>query len=405
MRSNSLINREINLNKLLRVYGTLLFLVISSLIISITYGIDELVATAVALGLIFPLLFLFEWPKYTGLIYTSFFIVIIVKIYYLMTLNPLAGPDEVNYYNQLIQYDGNLWGFVNYFIEELKTNHILMSAYPAFGIAYIPIYALLNTDSVYLIVIINLFSLVLLSFLIYKINVKHFDFDVANRDLFLSIAAAGIIISPSMMFWTSTFSKDVFGILVAIASLYFFLQKRKFISILLLAYATMIRPYSIVFVFIYYCIYKKKYKLLSFGALASIAIVFYFVGFEGVINSILSIAYLIASPNPLSVENWINYPIPAIESILIAGAVLLSAYLFMKDKKSRGFFYLCFTSILIYALTMTLVGHEFVTGRGGDYGVGVIGDNIMRKKLPVIMIFYTMLAYTFCNLTKRVRIK
>src|SRR5690625_3447137 len=103
------------------------FLVIGIILVNLTYGIDDFFATVIAMSIILSITLFFDWPKNTGLIYFSIATMFAVKIYYLFTLDPIVGPDEINYYAQLTKYDGNLKGFMMFFFEELKNEHLFMS--------------------------------------------------------------------------------------------------------------------------------------------------------------------------------------------------------------------------------------------------------------------------------------
>lgn len=330
-------------------------------------------------------------------------IMVVGKILYTILLDPLTTLDATRYYAQVILYQNNFAQFFDFFWEEFTTNHVMSSAYPSFGIIYIPFYILFNTDNAFLIVILNTISLILIAYFSYLITKKNFWQVVNNNELFLSLIFAGVLISPTLMFWSSTFSKDVFSILIAIIALYFLLNKRYILFFIFLVYATMLRPYSIAIILIYFAFYKGTTKVMWAGILGSLAIVAYNVGLTGVINTFNTMVYLIASPNPLSLENWNRFFLLEIEIILILIMLALSIYVFVNKKESRKFYLLALSALFIYSCVMTMVGFGVIDSRDEIYSLGSVGDDISRKKLPIIVLYYTVISYTIVNLKSKLR--
>lgn len=325
-------------------------------------------------------------------------IMVLGKILYAIVLDPIATSDATRYYAQVINYESNFVQFLEFFWTSFTTDYLMMSAYPAFGIAYLPLYVLLNTESPLLIVLFNTFSLVLISYFSYLIIKKHFWQNINNRSVLSGLVASGLLISPTLMYWSSTFSKDVFSVLIAIMSLYFLLNKRHILFLLFLAYATMLRPYSIAIIVIFYALFKGSKRIMWLGVLGSVAVVAYYVGATGVINTFNTMAHLIASPNPFNLDNWDTFFLLEVEILFILGVLALSFLVFVNDKESRKFYFLALGVLFIYSCVMTLVGFEVVDGRELDYGLGSVGDNMSRKKVPIILLFYTVISYTFVKL-------
>lgn len=380
------------------VLYSVLYILIGRIALNLNDGSTAIIFLIAALV---PLVLLMKWQVDVKLILLVMFLFILGKIYYFLVLDPIVGPDAVRYYQQVFDYRNNFDYFLNFFWEEFKDKHLLSSAYPSFGIVYLPFYNLFNTTNLYLLIIFNSLSLIFIAYISLLTVKKHFNYNVKNKKLFYFLVATGILISPAFMYWSSTFSKDIFSLLIVVIALYFLLGKRYFLFLLFIAYATMLRPYSIIIVLIYYAVFKKSTKIMIVGVLGSLATVFYLIGITGVINSIYSFAYLLLAPNPFSLENWGTFFLIEIEVLLIASSFLLSLYVFIKNKSSRKFYLLVFMGLIIYSCVMTLVGNEAVSNQGGEYGFGVVGDNITRKKLPMIVMFYIITAYTFTNLFRK----
>lgn len=165
----------------------------------------------------------------------------------------------------------------------------------------------------------------------------------------------------------------------------------------------MLRPYSIAIIVIYYMVYKGSRKLMWLSIIASVAVVAYYVGVTGVINIFNTMAYLIAAPNPFSLDNWDRFFLLEAEILLILGTFALSLYVFINDKESRKFYLLALGALFIYSCVMTLLGFGVIDSRDQAYGLGSVGDDISRKKLPIIVLYYTVISYTLMKLRSKFR--
>lgn len=391
--------RDISI-KMLSVVLIILSIILSRSLLNTEGNISHLIVIGMLIAVSIVAFFL-KWTYPSRAIIVGLMVMFVGKVYYLYTLYPVIGPDGVRYYAQISSYD--MSSFLSFFWESLRNDHILMSAYPAFGIAYLPFYYLFNTDNVYLIVVLNTISLVGIVFVGYRITEKYFYDRLKNNKTLLTMIAIGVLCSPSYMYWTSTFSKDVFSLFIAFLALYALLEKRFLLFLLLTAYATMLRPYSIAIIAIYFILYKGYFKLSLLMLLGSLGIVWYSTGFVGVTNALYSTLYLVLAPFPLNLENWSLYFLPVAEVMLFSAFLLVSLYVFINNKKTRKFYMIALIGLVIYACVMALIGNAHITSRNLDYGFGTIGDNITRKKLPLIFMFYTVIAYTVVNLPRRKR--
>ncbi|WP_042221719.1 hypothetical protein [Oceanobacillus manasiensis] len=370
----------------------------------VLFGVDETIAILILTVALLPFILMLNEMKGRNINIIALIIpgviMILGKIMYAIILDPLATLDATRYYVQVAQYQHNFDQFLDFFWASFTTDYLMMSSYPSFGIVYLPMYILFNTDSPLLIVLFNSTNLILISYFSYLITKRHFWQEV-NNTLFSRLIIAGLLISPTLMYWSSTFSKDIFSVLLAIISLYFLLDKRYILFFLFLVYSTMLRPYSIVIIAIYYVFYRGSKKLMWMGVLGSTAVVAYYVGVKGVVNIFNTLAYLIASPNPFSLVNWDRFFLLEVEILILLGGLALSFYVFINDKQSRKFYLLALGGLYIYSCVMTLLGFGVIDGREQSYSLGSVGDDMSRKKLPIIVLYYTVISYTIVRLSKK----
>src|SRR5690606_9897925 len=110
------------------------------------------------------------------------------------------------------------------------------------------------------------------------------------------------------------------------------------------------------------------------------------------------------APFPFDLENWKLYPLIVPEVIFLIVMFALSAHVYFNNKDTRAFYKVCICFLLIYACVQVLNGHAFVSGRW-EYTVGQVGDNLNRKKLPMIILYYTIAAYTIVHFKQKWNVK
>lgn len=378
------------------MYIMLMFLLVSFLV----SGIDPNIMIILQLLFVVAYALSMKWPNIPHVIVIGLTVLVLSKLFYVFTLNPLLAStsDEVKYYGQMLAYKHDLMGFYSYVFAEMQ-QQIRISAIPAYGVMYMPFYSLLSYDDSIFINVFNSIILISLIYTVYRIYDKHFMWQLedANRNKFQRLVILFLFISPVFMYWTSTFSKDVPSIFITFLTLYCLLNKRYFFFLLFLIYGTMLRPYTIVFVVGYYLVVKKQLRLAMLGVIFSLAVVFWVVGVPGVLNVFYSTAYLLMAPSPLDLANWISYPLIVPEVIFLLVMFGMSAHVYFNKKETRSFYQVCLCFLLIYACVQVLNGHAFVSGREWEYTVGQVGDNLNRKKLPMIILYYTVAAYTLVH--------
>lgn len=128
------------------------------------------------------------------------------------TVNPLAGPDEIHYYEQVTTFE-KLSQFMPYAIEQVQTGWMNISAYPVFGMLYMPFFKWLELDDPLAIILFNTVILILIVNNAYKLNESRFNYALPDpdnaRQPFILISVIGLMLSPSLMYMSSLFAKDI----------------------------------------------------------------------------------------------------------------------------------------------------------------------------------------------------
>lgn len=244
-------------NKLYRYYLMLLYFISIFLIVRFTIPFGTGLTYVLFIGSIASFIFLYRWPNYPKTILFLFSFLIIIKLITFFIINPLAGPDEVRYH-QLLSSFPTIKDFLVYFWDDVSTNYFGANSFTMFGIIYFPFFELVGSKDPLIIVTLNTLLFISSIYLIHLLNKQHFQFEVKNK-FFITVVALSFL-SPSLLYWSSTFSKDIFAMFLALLSLYLLLNKKYLWCAIALLFATALRPYSIVIVFSYYILYKKMYR-------------------------------------------------------------------------------------------------------------------------------------------------
>ncbi|MFC4775859.1 hypothetical protein ACFO9Q_03580 [Paenibacillus sp. GCM10023252] len=386
------------LNNSMRTLLLLVYALILPLTARWVFALDERLALVIYFALLLPLFFLFRWPNAPGMLMAGFLTMLIGKLSYAVTVNPLNGPDETHYYEQVVSFE-RLSQFLPYAMEHFQTQWANISAYPVFGMLYMPFYKWLEIEDPLAITLLNTVLLILVVNRTYRLNEKYFGYTLPDSDksrhLFYVVAVFGLLVSPCMMFMSSLFAKDVFCVLLGLYGATLLLERRWILFLLVLAYSTGLRDYALVYTFGFYFLYAGKLKT-SIGVLGAAALLIVWqIGPLGMINAGMLSVFLFMSPNPMNPGNWEPKTLlRTIEAVYMTVVLMLSVYQFVKYKETRRFYLIAAIMLFTYACALVLVGYVTVTGRDLEYGVGTIGDNMVRKKLPVIPLLYTISAYT-----------
>lgn len=358
---------------------------------------DVRMALVAFFALLLPMFALLRWPHTPLALMTGFILMLVGKLTYAITTDPLAGPDEVHYYEQVTGFE-RLSQFLPYAMEHFQTQWMNISAYPVFGLLYMPFYKWLQLDDPLAIIWLNTVLLMLTANSAFQLNDRYFSYQLPEdgKETFDRTLIFTLLASPSMMYMSSLFAKDVTCVLLGLYGASLMLRKKWLLFIVIIAYATGLRDYAIVYTLCFYWLYSRRLKA-AIGVMAvACAVIVLQIGPLGLINAGMLTIFLFISPNPINLSNWEpELMLRTAEALLMTIVLIASVYQFARRKETRPFYTMAFILMFTYACALVLVGYVTVMGRSLEYGLGTIGDNMVRKKLPVIPLIYTMCAYTF----------
>ncbi|MGG4033249.1 hypothetical protein ABEV74_06000 [Paenibacillus cisolokensis] len=371
---------------------------------------DEGLGMTAFFALLIPFFFLLRWPHTPGALFTGLCVLMLGKLVYAMTTDPLAGPDEIHYYEQVVEFE-RLGDFLPYAWEHIVTQWHNISAYPMFGLLYMPFFKWMEIEGPLPIILLNTVLLILTVNQTYRLNANYFRYALPGRRTggiggdagetgepslrFHAIVIFGLLVSPSLMYMSSLFAKDVTCVLLGVYGAALLLRKKYVWFVVVLLYATGLRDYAIVYTVCFWLLYTQRFRTAIAVMMAALGILVVQIGPTALVNTAMLTVFLFVSPNPANLANWSpELLLRTLEAVWMSIWVGVSALLFMRYRETRKFYAIAFVLLFIYAATLVLVGYVTITGRELEYGVGTIGDNMVRKKLPILPLVYTMNAYT-----------
>lgn len=361
------------------------------------FAADERLSLILYCGLLLPFFVLMRWPNAPVLLMASFTATLAGKAIYAATVNPLAGPDEIHYYEQVTTFE-KLSQFMPYAIEQIQSGWMNISAYPVFGLMYMPFYKWLELDDPLAIILFNTVLLILIVNSSYRLNDSRFSYALPDpdnsRQPFMIISVIGLMLSPSLMYMSSLFAKDITCVWLGLLAALLLLQKRWLLFLIVILYATGLRDYAVIYTLCFYFLYTQRIRTAVCVMLAAAGLLFMQIGPLGIINAVMLSIFLFISPNPMNFSNWEpELLLRTLEAVFMGIVLMISVYQAIVYKETRKFYLMAALLIFTYACALVLVGYVTITGRELDYGVGTIGDNMVRKKLPVLPLLYTIAAY------------
>ncbi|QHW34315.1 hypothetical protein GZH47_28320 [Paenibacillus rhizovicinus] len=375
-----------------------MYLVMLLLLGKLFFGMDEKLGMVAFFALLIPFFFfLLRWPNTPFALFGGLAIMLLGKLVYAVTMNPVSGPDSFHYYEQVSTF-ATLSEFMPYAWNHIVTQWMNISAYPMFGLVYMPFFKWLNIEDSLPIIMLNGLLLLLLVNSVYRMNESRFAFALpeGKRKLFHAFVIFGLLASPSFMLLSSMFAKDVLCALLGAYGASLLLRRRYVLFTVLLLYATGLRDYAIIYTFGFFFVYRQKYWTAAIVMVAAMGLLVMQIGPLGIINASLLVVYLFLSPNPLNPGNLDSELIlRSLEALVMTAGLVISALNFLRFKETRPFYTIAILVLFTYACTLVLVGYVTVTGRDLEYGVGTVGDNMVRKKLPILPLLYVYQAYTF----------
>ncbi|UVI27905.1 hypothetical protein [Paenibacillus spongiae] len=377
-----------------------MYLVMLMLMAKLLFPLDEQIGMVMFFAMLIPFFFfLLRWPNTPGALYGGIFAMLAGKLIYAVTTNPVTGPDEIHYFEQVSTFQ-KLSDFMPYALDHVVTQWANMSAYPIFGMLYMPLFKWLELEDPLAIIMLNSLLLILVVNQTYRLNALHFKYalpDVRDEQSprFHGVVIFGLLVSPSFMLLSSVFAKDVACALLGLYGAGLLIRRKYVLFLLVLAYSTGLRDYSIIYTFGIYFLYTQKMRTSITVMIAAMGLLVMQIGPLGLMNASLLTVFLFISPNPVNLNNWNSeIAMRTLEALWMSFILGVSVLNFLRFKASRRFYILAFTVLFTYACTLVLVGYVTVTGREMEYGLGTVGDNMVRKKLPVLPILYVLSAYT-----------
>jgi hypothetical protein len=361
------------------------------------FAADERLSLILYCGLLLPFFVLMRWPNAPVLLMVSFTATLAGKAIYAATVNPLAGPDEIHYYEQVTTFE-KLSQFMPYAIEQVQNGWMNISAYPVFGLLYMPFFKWLELDDPLAIILFNTVILILIVNNAYKLNESRFAYALPDpdnaRQPFILISVIGLMLSPSLMYMSSLFAKDITCVWLGLLGAMLLLRKRWLLFIIVVLYSTGLRDYAVIYTLCFYFLYTQRIRTAIGVMLAAAGLLFMQIGPLGIINAGMLSVFLFISPNPINFSNWEpELLLRTLEAVFMGIILMISVYQAIVYKETRKFYLMAAVLIFTYACALVLVGYVTITGRELDYGVGTIGDNMVRKKLPVLPLIYTISGY------------
>ncbi|WP_240343733.1 hypothetical protein [Paenibacillus sp. SYP-B3998] len=352
--------------------------------------------------LMIPFYFMLKWPHQPFVLYVGFMVMLIGKFIYARTTDPLFGPDAKHYFGQVSFYP-QLTDFMQYATDHITTNWLNSSAYPVFGLLYMPYFKFLNMSDPLVIITFNSFLLIVCCNMTYRLNEKFFTYELpeVRTNTYHAVLIIGLLASPAFMYMSSVFGKDITCALLGLLCTQLLLNRKYLLFLIVLFYASMLRDYSIVYILSFYFLFRRSLKSAIAMLLTAMGVVLWKVGTVGLLNAFLLTLFLFISPNPSKAMNWdVEYIMRTLEAVYMMVTLGMSVIVWFLHKETRSFYTMCLLLLFTFGCTLVLVGYMTVTERDLDYGVGTVGDNMVRKKVPILPILYMMNAYTLAWLTK-----
>ncbi|MCQ6560435.1 hypothetical protein [Paenibacillus mendelii] len=377
-----------------------MYLVMLLLMAKLLFPLGEQIGMVMFFAMLIPFFFfLLRWPDTPGALYVGICVMLAGKLVYAVTTNPVTGPDEIHYFEQVSTFQ-KLSDFMPYALDHIVTQWANISAYPMFGMLYMPLFKWLELENPLAIIMLNSLLLILVVNQTYRLNAAKFDYalpDVQEErsSRFHAIVIFGLLVSPSFMLLSSVFAKDVACALLGLFGAGLLIRRKYVLFLLVLAYSTGLRDYSIVYTFGIYFLYAQKMRTSLVVMIAAMGVLVLQIGPLGLMNASLLTVFLFISPNPSNLSNWNSeIAMRTLEALWMSFILVASVLNYLRFKATRRFYLLALIVLFSYACTLVLVGYVTVTGREMEYGLGTVGDNMVRKKLPVLPILYVISAYT-----------
>ncbi|MGM0520089.1 MAG: hypothetical protein ACQERD_10645 [Campylobacterota bacterium] len=218
-----------------------------------------------------------------------------------------------------------------------------------------------------------------------------------------------LVLSPSVLYWSSTFSKDILSLSFAVLAATFLYRRSYFFGLLFIGLGLLIRPYSIATVVAIYLFLNNEHIVNRYKKYVVTVYIFVYALFTSwivLLNTVMLFVFVFASPVVYKLQNWElivigkwNYS-PFLFTIegMFSSVILMLFLLFSVINKSFRFFSKEF--IFPFVLLSTALGAMGYYTSFESYGLGTLGDNMVRKKLifwPLISVVFAMVSTHILN--------
>lgn len=326
-----------------------------------------------------------------------------VSIFNYYNLDMAISPDAVRYRDYFFDYESGPYHYIAGIYQEIKQSQYYdVSSYSVVGLIFYPVADALDWVGVSDTFLVLNFLFAILTFLFYSKSIESLSINFSNEK---KVAFLVWVFSPVVIYHYQVFSKDILSAFLCAATV-FLLAKRKYVpAVLVFVLATMLRPYSIAIIFAMYYFISDNVRFLIYGAVCSLLIVIVFAGISGVANSILVLLYMPISPNIFSFDIQRKDYIPLYaESFIFFIGILFFLISVCYSRISREFCYQSLAALFVYSCVMTVLGKYSAEHYDTAYEVGTMGNNALRKKIPILQIYISMIfvGLSFFRYKKRI---
>lgn len=314
---------------------------------------------------------------------------IAISVFNYYNLDMAVSPDAVKYRGYFFNYKSDPSYYISEIYQEIKQSRYYdVSSYSVVGVIFYPLADALDWAGIDDAFLVLNFLFAVLTFLFYNKSIDHLSTNFSNEK---KAAFLIWVFLPVVVYHYQVFSKDILSAFLC-ATAVLFLAKRQYVSaVLVFALATMLRPYSVAIIFAMYYFISDNARFLIYGAICSLIIVTVFVGVSGIVNSVLVLLYMPISPNFFSLDIERKDYIPLyVESFIFFIGILLFLVSVCYSRLARAFSYQSFAALFVYSCVMTVLGKYSAEHYDMTYEVGTMGNNALRKKIPILQIYISM---------------
>lgn len=201
-----------------------------------------------------------------------------------------------------------------------------------------------------------------------------------------------LLASPTSIYWSSVFSKDIAGASMVVFCVVNLLARRYFLSVTFGCVALLISSMAIPMIPLLYALLSKSQKNLRRLLIVALSVVLIVsaLDFVAIANVLMMSLYTLLSPNPLVPQNWafvseigqrdwLAHPVGfmTFESVVVFSTVFLGFSMAMRSAQSRFVLQLFVTALVVVGCIWVVRGVVTLD----DYGLGSTGGNFVRYKL------------------------